>query len=49
MNEARQAALERLAERHDQEFIKLYYTEAVSRGLLEPHGVLEEHRRGTAA
>ena len=49
MNEARQAALERLAERHDQEFIKLYYTEAVARGLIEPHGVLEEHRRGLVA
>ena len=47
--EARTAALERLAERHDQEFIKLYYTEAVARGLVEPHGTIFDTRRGLVA
>ena len=43
--EARQAALERLAERHEQEFVKLYYTEAVSRGLVEPQGSVGDRGR----
>jgi hypothetical protein len=47
--EARTAALERLAERHDQEFVKLYYSEAVARGIVEPHGSVDDSRRGLVA
>ena len=49
MAEARQAALERLAERHDGEFAKLLYSEAVARGLIEPRGSVEGGWRGLVA
>lgn len=49
MAEARQAAVDRLVERHENEFVKLYYSEAVARGLVEPHGTLEYNRSGLVA